>query len=282
MEGFLEANQVVEISLSKLANIKRTGDLPLRKTLMVSQVLSRAQEAASSAQDSFFSNHTSSSRRSSKLLASFASTRSNVDGLPPTLKSHSREQSPIATESHELECLAPQHPDHEPMDLETVNSFLDNILQDLDPKMDLNECQSPLKPIDNSDTGTLCPNAFTDVCGDQSDSTMLPSRPVSPGKRNYQQAFPFVTGQPQPYQENLDLKRFKAEVSPLDSLPGFCGYLSTKNLQTAPFITYMFGKGFTQPSNVNPSLHDWPPFDNGHEGQDLYPSNNTVPPILAF
>ncbi len=293
MEGFLEANEVVEISFSKLANIKRSGDLPLRKTLMVSRVLSRAQEAASSAQDSLFSNHMNSSRCSSKLLASFANNQSNVDSLPAshqtTLKYHSREQSPIATESHDLlECVAPQQPDQEPMDLGDVNSFLDTILQDFDSKTELShsQCQPPLQEIDNSDARALCPNASNDVFA-RSDSSMLPpSRPVSPGKRNYQQAFPFITEQSQsqpPYQDNLDLKRFKActgEGFPLDSLPGFCGYLSTKNLQTAPFITYMFGKGFTHPSNLNSTFSDWPSL--GHEGQDLLTSNTTVSPILAF
>lgn len=271
MEGFLEANQVVEISLSKLANIKRTGGFSLRKTLMVSKVLGRAQETASSAQNTFLANHTSSSRGSSKLLASFTSNQNNLDSLPvnhQTMKNYSKERSPIATESHELDCVVPpQLQDQEPMELEHVNYFLDTILEDLDTKTELTLVNNP--------------NTSVNVC-DQYNSTVLNDRPISPGKRNYQQAFPFATGQSQPPSE--DFKRFKAEVSPLDSLPGFCGYLSTKNLQTAPFITYMFGKGFTHPSNSTSSTFpDWPSFDSELQNQDLYSSSkNTTPAILAF
>lgn len=283
MEGFLEANEVVEISLSKLANIKRAGDLPLRKTLMVSRVLSRAQELASSAQDSLLSNHMNSSRCSSKLLASFASNQSNAseDGLPsscPTMRCHSREQSPIATEEY---FVAPQPPDQEPMDLENVSSLLGTILEDMDS---LNQQhRSPLREIytqDNFDTRTTCPGDLSDVCA-TSDSVSLVSRPVSPGKRNYQEAFPFVVEQSRPsHHDSVDLKRFKActeDAFTLDSLPGCCGYLSTKNLQTAPFITYMFGKGFTYPSNSN-SFNNWPS-EGRHNEKD---SSTSASPILAF
>lgn len=244
MEGFLEANRVLELSLSKLAT--GSGNLPLRKTLFITRILNKAQDMATSAQDRLFSSpHTNSS-----------SFGHNIDGVPEShlriLKPQSRQLSPIATEIH----MIPLQPDEESMNFENVSSYLGNILNDYEP-------HDP----------TLSPQQM----GSSVDGT---TRPVSPGKRNYQQAFPFVTDCAQSDQENCeDLKRFKA--SPLDSLPGFCGHLSSNNLQTAPFITYMFGRGFTHPSNTC----DWPATSARTDHIDpelITPLNNSVSPILAF
>lgn len=251
MEGFLEANRVLELSLSKLAT--GSGDLPLRKTLFITRVLNKVQDMATSAQDRLFSSpHTNSS----KLLASFGH---NIDGVPEShlriLKPQSRQQSPIATDyCQEIRMI----PDEESMDFANVSSYLGNILNDYEPH---DQTPSPQQM--------------------EEDGAFNTTRPVSPGKRNYQQAFPFVTDCAQSaYQESCeDLKRFKA--SPLDSLPGFCCHLSSKNLQTAPFITYMFGRGFTHPSNMD-SACDWPATDARTDPELITPLNNSVSPILAF
>ena len=253
MEGFLEANRVLELSLSKLAI--GSGNLPLRKTLFVTRVLNKAQDMATSAQDRLFS---SPHKNSSKLLASFGH---NIDGVPEShlrIPKPQRQQSPIATDCHEIHMTPLVQPDEESMDFENVSSYLGNILNDYEPH-------------DLTPTPQLMEDSST-------------FRPVSPGKRNYQQAFPFVTDCPQSaYQESCeDLKRFKA--SPLDSLPGFCGHLSSKNLQTAPFITYMFGRGFTHPSNTD-SAGDWPSTNTRTDHIDpelITPLNNSSSPILAF
>ena len=252
MEDFLEANRIVEISLSKLST--KNGDVPLRKTLFITQVLNRAQDVATSAQDCL--SHTS--RRSSKLLANFCHAQSDsIDDLPAgnqrVMKPSSRQQSPIALESHET--LVKPPPTEEPMDFSNVSSILGDILQDT----------SSEEFVDNSGADWEC------------------TETVSPGKRNYQQAFALV----QEDSQSFDLKRFKfctLEASTLDSVPGFCGHLSSKNLQTAPFITYMFGKGFTHPSDPNSGTCDWPTTTTDHMISELIPplQNSSVSPILAF
>ena len=283
MEDFLEANRVVEISLSKLSTM-RNSDLPLRKTFFISQVLNRAQDMATSAQDCLLSSpHRHSSRRSSKLLASFGHDQSHIDDLPAsqhrTLKPSLRQQSPIAKECHDVQMPANYHTselesNEEPMDFNNVTSFLGNILDsdnDSSHATDSNmECSSATDVVnlDGWCDGYLAPDAI---------------RPVSPGKRNYQQAFPFAAQSPD--DDDLeDFKRFKSYTvhsSPLDSLPSFCGYLSSKNLQTAPFITYMFGRGFTHPSNPDSNTCDWPVARTDHMVSELIsPLKNS--PILAF
>jgi hypothetical protein len=130
--------------------------------------------------------------------------------------------------------------------------------------------------------------------------------PLSPGKRHRHEAFPYDEKENSLLTEGLlneDTKRFKAsppEGCPLESLPGFCGYLSPKNLQSAPLITYMFGKGFAEPSN--PSTSDWPssfaplssaePLEAAKSQPPAYTDNHFSPhfqapavkfsPILAF
>lgn len=272
MEDFLEVNRVLEISLSKLAN--RSGDLPLRKTLLVSQVLNRAEVMATSVQDCLLqSPYKSSNRCTSKLLASFG--YNNIDELPAsqhrTVKPFSR-QSPIAMPMESLDVhVASQSDDdgpspEEPMDF-NVTSFLGNII-DTDNNDEThipNLGQKVLKDISNVGTGSEA------------------IRPVSPVKRNYQQAFQFDSQSSA--QGNIeDLKRFKScilDSSQLDTLPGFCGTLSLKNLQTAPFITYMFGRGFTHPSNPNSNKCDWPISRTHNLTSELITPLRSSP-ILAF
>lgn len=295
MEGFLEANRIVEISLSKLSTIKRSGDLPLRRTLLVSRVLNLAQDVATSAQDSLLSNPHTSLRCSSKLLANFGHNQgSTIDGVPTnhfrTPKPLTRQQSPIALPPPvPVSCISTKVlpevvlPDEEPMDFENVNSFLGDILQDVESEKELPLPYQDQFDVSSENSGSNRLDSFAVVTHDLEDVT----RPTSPGKRNYKQAFvPSVEDLNSAQDTSEDLKRFKswtAEVSPLESLPGFCGHLSSKNLQTAPFITYMFGRGFTHPSNPDSESCDWP---TGLEilDQNLItpPKNTTVAPILAF
>lgn len=308
MEGFLEANRIVELSLSKLSTIKRSGNLPLRRTLLISQVLNVAEDVATSAQDSLLYPHTSSNRCSSKLLANFGHNQSNIesDGLPAshirTLKPLTRQQSPIAVPSPvsalsiftiDTTCASTNHPieveqdlsDEEPMDFDNVNSLLGDILQDVDSDElpTANLCQHQISEVERA----FSVNYWHECVIDESLESEAISRPVSPGKRNYKEAFPFVvpTENTKTCQEPFNnLKRFKScttlEASPLESLPGSCGYLSSKNLQTAPFITYMFGRGFTYPSNPNLASCDWPT-GLGILDQELA-TLSSVAPILAF
>ncbi len=271
MEGFLEANHIVEISLAKLSS--RRGNLPIRKTLLITQVLNRTQDKA---QDGLLSSPHANSRCSSKLLASFGHDQSDVEGLPASphqlLKPSSRGQNPISIESHDNQVVPQEHSGDEPMDFDNVTSFLGDMLQDID---------SEDNQVTYSQQG---PPPSDDIC-----LGLDISRPVSPGKRNFQQAFPLgADAFALDYSEDLyseDLKRFKScnwEASSLQSVPGFCGYLSSKNLQTAPFITYMFGRGFTHPSNTDdPNTSDWP--TTGYTSELVAPlKSSIVSPILAF
>lgn len=269
MEGFLEANQVVELSLNKLSSIRRSGDLPLRRTLLISQVLYKAQDVATSAEDTLLSSF---DRCSSRLLANLGHDQRDIDDLPAThirtVKSPTR-QSLITTPSPLVSVDSEQCNSDESMDFDSVNSLLGDILQDDDMS------DSSLEKVLDK-TRASAPECEV-------------VRPLSPGKRNYEQAFPFVlsTKGETTSQGSFDnLKRFKSctqEAYPLESLPGFCGYLSSCNLQSAPFITYMFGRGFAHPSNPNSSSCDWP--TASHDLAVLDPELTTLSkntPILAF
>ncbi len=345
MEGFLEANRVVEVSFNKLTSIHKRGDLPLRKTLLISKVLNRAQDAATSAHFAFMNGPSSSTPRgSSKLLASISkkvvedASIYESDCLPsgplyrPTKPQH-RQQSPIASSA-----LAKAEEDEEPMDFDSVNSVLSNILSfDNDNtaapnssetesprsrRMSLSHPQSPsnrnevssptrkrsrlLKDVSNSskDWSSWQLELSTDFVN-ASTTYQWPSTtqdasttwsPPSPGKRPHSEAFPCE-------KENLflfetsfeDPKRFKPsppEGCPLESLPGFCGYLSYRGLQSSPQMTNKFG-------NSDPNSSDWPScYDTHHSSdseqgltyQDQSFSDNHFPapiptqisPILAF
>ena len=282
MEGFFEANRVVEVSLSKLTSLNRGGDLPLRKTLLISKVLNTAQDEATSAQNSLLSSP--QTRCTSKLLASFGHNQSTMDSLPANLvripKYHSRQQSPIAVECRELQ--ATSHFEEESMDFENVSSILEGILEDLGSNNELSD-NTEMSDIEGRQRKALEDLSNLDHlnCWGTEFTVLLPSRPVSPGKRNYQQAFPFgVDRNISPSEENFeDLKRFKSSTTGTDSLPS---YLSTKNLQTAPFITYMFGKGFTHPGNPD-LIGDWPDQSKQIKDNFISSSNSSVASsILVF
>ena len=313
MDGLFEANRLVEVSVTKLGCLHKGGELPLRQTLMISKVLNKAQNIATSATYSLL--HSASlqtpTRRStsSKLLASITkkvetSSSSCFEDDPhpqpvptasvrTTPKASARELSPIVSTSNvsRVESFG-----EESMDFESVNSVLSNILSDSDTAPsgkhnhhNLNKTwTSPLSPsrpsrflsdLSNSssnggggsggewsawrfDMNAEFDNTWRWTSDSRSAEDESGSAPLSPGKRHHQEAFPHDEKENSLLCEGLlyeDTKRFKSsppEGCPLESLPGFCGYLSPRNLQSAPLITYMFGKGFTEPSN--PSTTDWP------------------------
>ena len=295
MEGFLEANRLVEVSLSKLGTIHRSGDLPLRKTLLISKVLNRAQDLATSTHLTLVSSPvTTTPRSSSKLLASISKKveyTSESDCLltvpPRPVLKPPRQQSPIASRT----VTRPE--EDEPMDFESVSSVLSDILNDNESPAVSEMAESPRSEIparshhanknekikhlgDISNTTKGWDSWQFDLNTDftnaawSTEPECLRSPPVSPGKRNHSEAFPFEKENSTIFLDGLDdSKRFKPsppEGCPLESLPGFCGYLSPKNLQSAPLLTYMFGKGFALPSN--PTTSDWPShFTISHESE---------------
>lgn len=335
MESFLEANRVVEVSLCKLNSINKSGDLPLRKTLLISKVLNKAQDVATSAHLSFLRSPPST-MSSSKLLASISHEESTQESLPtgparPT-KVQLRQQSPIASAalaSHEIHT---SEDEEEAMDFESVSSVLSGILSDGDSapaavdKQSLEASASSALKTQDVDQVSKRNKLFGDITNSstnwsnstwqfelntelrnrwQWDSTPSvidsPKTPATPGKRNYQDAFPFTD------KENAfswaecvqdDTKRFKStpppEGCPLESLPGFCGYQppSTTSQWEPILLTCMFGKGFSEePSNYE--LYTWPKLslEGSHEldascENHFTPSLQTSPvkfqPILAF
>lgn len=323
MDGLFEANRLVEVSMTKLSCLHKGGELPLRKTLMISKVLNKAQNIATTAHLSIIHNTSQTptrSRASSKLLASItkkvetsSSSCFEDDRLPQpvpeasvrtTPKASGRELSPIVSRLN----VSRLESGEEAMDFESVNSVLSNILSDSDSplpepitKQNLNKTRtsspppSPQRPgrflsdLSNNSAPSLQSslpsggswsawrfdmNAEFDntwrwsTGGGETrseqpeDSGCNNGASLSPVKRHHQEAFPHDEKENALLADGLlyeDTKKFKSsppEGCPLESLPGFCGYLSPINLQSAPLITYMFGKGFTEPSNPNSS--DWP------------------------
>ena len=354
MDGLFEANRLVEVSMTKLSSLHKGGDLPLRKTLMISKVLNKAQNIATSAHYSLLHSSSQTPTRggvtSSKLLASISkkvetssSSCFEDDRLPQPVpeasvrtspKASTRELSPIVSWSNVSR--SPGEAPEQAMDFESVNSVLSNILSDSDgpclpaePQAhhNLNEtrtvtssppaAQRPtrfLSDLSNNPSGGWSAWRF-DMNADFDNTWRWSSEgdarspdeaaPLSPGKRHRQEAFPHEEKENSLVAEGLlyeDTKRFKAsppEGCPLESLPGFCGYLSPRNLQSAPLITYMFGRGFAEPSN--PTSSDWPLAFSGKEPREtadssedpsVYTDDNFAPhfqatavkfsPILAF
>lgn len=284
MEGFLEANRVVEVSLSKLA--KSNTELPLRKALLIAKVMNKAQEAAESAQVSLVRSATS--RCSSKLLASMqartvvedVAVRESDMGHVRPWTSKPRTVSPMVT-SH----ASARTNSEDDMDFESViynNSVLSDILSNDETDMDISgQSSSPLHEIERSSTSTwVSSGPLADVsntrdwsCWSQ-EAHFIPdqrsSPPPCPGKRHHSLAFPSSTqgSVSALFSFQVDSKRFKPsppEGTSVEALPGFCEYLSPKNLCSAPLITYMFGKGFHSPSD--PSTSDWPSFSSLEESK---------------
>ena len=349
MEGLFEANRLVEVSMAKLNSLHAGGELPLRKTLMISKVLNKAQNIASSAHYSLLHTlpKTPTRRSSSKLLASInkkVETSSSSlcyedDPLPRPVDVPARARTPFRTQrepSPIVSCsVSRQENEEEAMDFESVNSVLSNILSDRDMTSN-EESTLPLPPNREGEEITLpLPKSkfLSDVVNmessgwsawrydantdeDQSwcwsgeshhssssDSANLTTKP---GKRHHNEAFPDDKENSVLPIDGLydDSKRFKPsppEGCPLESLPGFCGYLSPRNFQSAPLISYMFGRGFAEPSN--PSSSDWPssfspalsseqerlmerrneaPFNKNHFASHFQTSSMKFSPILAF
>ncbi len=293
MEGLLEASRIAEVSLTKL-NSRRNGNLPLRKTLLVSQVLNKAQTVATSAQTCLLNSppEQTSERCKSKLLASFGHSPDIIDGLPVTSSKTAlpgtvaRPKSPISLQpSIHQHCQI----DEEHMDYENVSSVLNCILCDTefeDTSFIAHHLSRASKSAEQS--RNLWAESGNTSCGASwQDNLSVPVRPVSPGKRNYQEAFPVTRHESKEASYQFEeSKRFKSSITEsteLVSVTGFSGYLSSRNLQTAPFITYMFGKGFSEPSNPSAS-QDWPeqyePSTRDMQGQTF--SSLHTSPILAF
>jgi hypothetical protein len=321
MDGLFEANRLVEVSMTKLGCLHKGGELPLRKTLMISKVLNKAQNIATSATYSFLHSSSQTPTRrstSSKLLASItkkvetsSSSCFEDDPLPqpvptasvrPTPKASDRELSPIVSTSNvsRVESFG-----EETMDFESVNSVLSSILSDSDTapsgnynhhnlnKTRTSPLTAPLTPSRPSrflsdlsngsgsgggwsawrfDMNAEFDNTWRWTSDSRSAEDESGSAPLSPGKRHHQEAFPQDEKENSLLFDGLlyeDTKRFKSsppEGCPLESLPGFCGYLSPRNLQSAPLITY---KGFTEPSN--PSTIDWPSSFSPPRSADEHP-----------
>ncbi len=297
MEGFLEANRVVEVSLTKLKSIHKSGDLPLRRTLLVSKALNNAQQVATSAHLSFLRSPPKTS--SSKLLASISQDKEQLssdesrDWHRP-VRTLWKRTSPIASAA-----FARREPvqEEEPMDF--VNSVLENVLSETSgaqakgpsPKRSLLSSDTKklkrTNPFDNLTTNTAWSTWQFDSStswSDHSDSVM------SPGKRDHIAAFPpsdkenFVPTWSQVWPE--ESKRFKPSTPagcPVESLPGFDSYLSPRNLQSAPLITYMLGGGSAFGQQSSSSFENgWPKSDMecDHFSFTHYSSSQTQP-ILA-
>lgn len=290
MEGFLEASRIAEVSLTKL-NSRRNGDLPLRRTLLVSQVLTKAQTVATSAHTCLLNSppELTSERCTSKLLASFGQNPDLIDGLPVSSSRAALPGTVTRPKSH-ISLQPSTHPhcqmEEEPMDFENVSSVLNCIL--CDTEFEDSSFIAHQLTGGSSKAVEQSKNYWSESNGTGTgwqDSLTEPTRPVSPGKRNYHEAFPLTTqGNGEPYDQFEDSKRFKSSTAEdLELVTGFSGYLSSKNLQTAPFLTYMFGKGFSVPSNPS-SSQDWPeqyePLATDSQGQTFPTLHST--PILAY
>ena len=289
MEDLIEANRVAEVSLSKL-NSCRNGGLSLRRTLLVSSVLTKSQTVASSAYtcETPFTPVPSSERCTSKLLASFGHSPDKIDGVPV---SSPRATLPgtVAPRPKSPSSLQPSarqdfKTDEESMDFENVSSVLNSVWSDTDFE-DCGYVSDQLNVAnDNLRTSSAEKSWFTIDAG--VGPVPVCCRPVSPGKRNYHEAFPLVEVNCDSSKGYEESKRFKpSDDIKLEAVPGLCAFLSSKNLQTAPFITYMFGKGFSEPSNPS-TCGDWPQVASS-TSRDQCPSPKTFSlhpstPILAF
>lgn len=302
MDSFLEANRVVESSLNKLGGCR---ELPLRKALLVSNAMNRAQEVAESAQFSLMSGPAGTARKSSRLLASMQSVEDTaVSLLEADAAGHHRPSlcrpkpiSPMALAAQS----SPAAKEQEDEVMEFIsNSVLSDILSESDSDMETTTTAAMVSPLSPPPS-----KAWTVPLIDVTNSKGWPSwgkpwpaaeqprdvsPPLSPGKRHHAIAFPGEEENDQNDNVQQDeIKRLK--LSTLDtsnsnifnSLPGFCQYLSPRTLCTAPLITYMLGKGFNVPSNPHES--DWPSFgtsslSNETNYRNVSPSKFF--PVLAY
>ena len=300
MERFFEANRVVESSLFKLNNSSR--EMPLRKALLVSKAMNRAQEVA----DISLLN-CGTSRSSSKLLASMQSASVEEDTLveiesagahrPNSAFTRAKPISPMAL----TQCSAVKEQEDDVMEF-ISNSVLSDILCDenmddcvssnspscyLSPALPTRQwTPSPLSDLSNKDWPSWTTDSWSPL--QKSHTRDISSPPLSPGKRHRHTAFPCEENVDQSEQD--DIKRLKlSETSActniFSSLPGFCDYLSPR-LYTSPLITYMFGRGLDTSSNEH-SISDWPSLfvhaDNSVDySSNVSSSSSNFFPVLAY
>ena len=316
MESFLEANRVVEVSLNKLSRVSKGREMPLRKALLISKAMNNAQEVAESAHTSFLNSVTT--RCSSRLLASMQASTDVEDtavheldpGHVRSWNNKPRLPSPMATAQCSRPAVREETRGEDMMDMESVissNSVLSDILSDEEDEREMEvSSPAPLSDLSNSRDWASWPEVKSapsavkplPLGADTKWNTerSVNSPPLSPGKRHHSVAFPAISGNEPCSLFELseeDAKRFKPSPPERNTLPGLYGYLSPRNLCSAPLITYMFGRGFTTPSD--PTESDWPSsfsslsdtvereprsVDTTHYSQGLSPSK--LCPILAY
>lgn len=285
MEDFIKANRVVEASVSKLGRVSKNKELPLRKALLVSRTLGKAQSAAESVQNSLMITDGCISRGTSKLMATMKSTASpfeedtvvsNIDlNIRSYQKLRNQPLSPIVYSNH-----SSSETKEKPEDvMEFIShSVISDLLADEDMESSsadrLTTAWTATTSIVNMETASSWPSLL------DMDET---SPPLSPIKRQHKVAFPSLDESFPFVNSSEDSKRFKySSLDSTQSLPGYCDHLSPKNLCSAPLITYMFGKGFGVPSN--PTEHDWPQFrSQGDSSIDPFSvSPSKLFPVLAY
>ena len=287
MDGLLEANRIIEASYCKLSHVSKGRELSLRKALLVSNTLSKAQETAEIVQMTFMRCDPVSARSSSKLLASMQSNsiedkavnQLDLDAGHVRLSQKSRQQpvSPMVTSVTTTQCSVVKDQD-DVMDF-ISRSVLSDILDDseIESSSTSNKIESPITTCTTSqDVWTTSGPLMTDISNIRSWSCWeTPSMkfsshwyqengenrpPLSPGKRHHNIAFPVDQDQTTSFTFGCeDSKRFKASIQESTTMDSLCDHLSPEQLCSTPLITYMFGKGFTSPFN-NPSIFDWPSF----------------------
>ena len=276
MERFLEANRVVESSLTKLRRPAARA-MCLRDALLVSSTMSRAQEVASNVSSLSPSSSFSSPStvKASRLLASMRAPEedSAVSLLMETMPgaccgasfSRSSVISPLSKSSAAKEQVS--HED-EVMEFISSNSVLSDILkEDEEPEMDTSQSSWPSSPLsDVSNTCTWSPWTKRKGAPELVPSLQLQTEnemtwpeergllsPPSPGKRHHAIAFPSnqSTSTPSPLAEDGDdyVKRFKSSehLTPSFSPLGFSDSLLTpRTFSSTPLIAFMCGTEFTR------------------------------------
>ena len=255
MEGFLEANRVVEASLTKLGRVSKNSELSLRKTLLVSKTLMKAQDTAETVQDSLMPTESATLRGSSKLLATMKSTVAfEEDSVVSNLEIHNRSSQKLKHQSVSPIVLSSNQSTSENKDEDVMEFISHSVISDLFSEDEMDCCANkPVSPWTRDTPNVSHWSPMVQITADVREV----SPPLSPIKRQHNVAFPTLEDGPFPSSGSEESKRFKfSSYDYAESLPGFCDHLSPKNLCSAPLITYMFGKGFGVPSN--PTELDWP------------------------
>lgn len=239
MESFLEANRIVESSLVKLNRFR--SDMPLRKALFVTNVMTRAQEVAECAHISFM-NSSACPTRPSKLLASMrAGTEMVEDTAVSLIETDARQSSckskttvsPVA-----LTHVSAVKEQDEVMDF-ISNSVLSDILNDEDSDMEVIppsklSTWSPLSDVSNTLEWPSWTKPSLKLDHWVVSEDREPSSPPSPGKRQHNIAFPGNEHDNQSTVSTDLRKRFKSSL-PQDmhtlssSSMGFCEYLYSRS-----------------------------------------------------